>query len=49
MNCSKDKEFELTVPSGITKVIDLTDNKKVVNQREMQVKPRSTIVLELIE
>ena len=48
MNCSKEKEFELAIPAGIKGAIDLTDNKKVVSQEKMQVKPRSTIVLELV-
>jgi hypothetical protein len=49
MNCSKDKEFELTIPAGIKKVIDLTDNKRVIKEEKLQVKPRSTIVLELVD
>ena len=49
MNCSKDKDFELEIPKGMKKVIDLTGNKRIVKDTKLKVNPRTTIVLELGE
>ena len=49
MNCSKDKVFDLVIPAGTKKVIDLTGNKKIVKEDKLTVNSRSTIVLELLD
>lgn len=44
MNTTTDKIFELEVPEG-KKVIELTNDKRIVKEKVLEVKPRSSIVL----
>jgi hypothetical protein len=45
LNTTTDKNFTLQVPAGYKKVTALTDNRKTVTQKQIQVKPRTTVVL----
>lgn len=44
MNCTKDRTFELTIPD-VRRVINFSDNKSVVKEKMIQIKPMSTVVL----
>lgn len=44
MNTTTDKTFELKVPEG-KKIVELTNDKRIVKEKVLKVKPRSSIVL----
>lgn len=45
MNCTTDQHFELEIPKGYKKVIDLTDAKKSIIASKVSIAPRMTVVL----